>query len=231
MSKLFKFMPKNWPAGVAGAVGVSLVIGLFTGTTGPSIMVSAVLAGIFSFATIFLLALHDALLSARVKADAPIAWDVWMNGVKIGCITDAQYAAIQRHAFSSGRWVGAQTLNLGRVALNIAGKLFVGVPLLMFWVLLVAGIATPESLTEIAQAWRDADLATMKASFGTLLHFVAMVSILSVAIMFILGFRFGLRNYYTEFIARMIRQQCNTPTEGDIHLSKIDMTADVVPHS
>jgi len=231
MSKLFVFMPKKWPVGVAGAVAVSLILGYFTGTIWSSLIVSAVLAGITAFATLFFIALHDARLTARVKDDAPFAWDVWMNGVKIGRVTDAQYAAIQLYAFGDGRVVVAQALNLGRVALNIAGKAFVAVPLLMFWLIVVASIATPESITALVEAWRTADLAALTASFRTLFYMVAMVSLLAVAITFAIGYRFGLRNHYAEAVARMIRQQCNTPAEGDIHLSKIDMAAAVVSHS
>ena len=220
-----KVMPKSWPAGVAGAVVVSLILGLFTGMAWPSLIVSAMLAGIAAFGSIFFLARHDARLTARFKDDAPFAWDVWMNGIKIGLITYAQYAAIQRYAFGDGRLVIAQALNLGRVALNIAGKVFVGVPLLMFWLLVVASIATPEAITEFAQAWRTANLADLTDSLRGLFHLVAMVSVMTVGVMCAIGYRFGFRNHYGEAVARMIRQQCNTPTEGEIHLSKVTRDA------
>ena len=51
-----KVMPKSWPAGVAGAVVVSLILGLFTGMAWPSLIVSAMLAGIAAFGSIFFLA-------------------------------------------------------------------------------------------------------------------------------------------------------------------------------
>lgn len=219
-------LPRHWPFSVAGAVAISSMLGYLTGATWQSLMVSAVVSGIAAFAAIFFIGRHMSHVSARLNDDAPFSWDVWMNGVKIGLMTDAHYAIIQRHALDDGRLMLAQALNLGRVALNVAGKIFVGVPLLMFWVLVVASLASPQPT--IAQAWHTLDLVAIRESLRTFVHVIAAVSVVSVGISFVLGYRFGFRNHYSEAVARMIRQHCNTPTEGDISLARIVRASDVI---
>lgn len=230
MSNDFKFMPKSWPVGVAGAFPISLALSYFAGETWPNAIISAAISSIAAFAVIFFLGRRDARLAERMSVRASLAWDVWMNGVKIGVITDAQYAAIQRAAFGDGSLVVAQALNLGQVALDIAGKVFVGVPLTMFWLLAAASVAAPESITGLA-ALRSADLAALVTSSDNLLRLVGVVTAMSVILLFAFGHRFGFCNCYGEAVARMVRQQCGVPSEGDIRLSKVEMTADVATHN
>lgn len=52
----------------------------------------------------------------------------------------------------------------------------------MFWLLVVASIATPEAITEFAQAWRTANLADLTDSLRGLFHLVAMVSVMTVGV-------------------------------------------------
>lgn len=226
-----KSLPKKWPLGVAGAIGSGIIVGCITQTTLQGVLESAAAAGITSFLTIFFVARHDARLARRQKGDKPFAWDVWMNSVKVGCITDAQYAAIQRAAFGDGRLVVAQALNLGRVALNIVGELLVKVPLLLFWLLVLTTIISPESITEIAEAWRTVEPDQLTAGVVILARLGVVAASLLLLIQLAIGGRFGFRNHYSQEVARQIRQQCNTPTEGDIHLSMVDMNADYVVRS
>lgn len=232
MNTVFKDMPKNWAVSIAVTVAVCLILSLVIGTM-PwyRAMLAAVSAGIGAFASIFLIARRDARLTARMKDDAPSVWDVWMNGVQIGQITDAQYAAIQLHAFRDLRLAVAQALNPGSVALYVAGKVFVGVPLLLFWLLVVTLMVDPECYAEIVQVLRTADLADLTARFGNRVLLVPTLSILTVGLMVVLGSRFGFRNHYAETVARMIRQLCDTPAEGDVHLSRRDTATDTVAHS
>lgn len=214
-------LPKRWPVGVAGATAASFILNYFTGTDWPRLIVFSMLAAAGAFVALFFIARYDARLAARMEDDASFVWGVWMNGVKIGSITDAQYAAIQRHAFGNARLVVAQVLNLGHVALYIAGKVFVSVPLLMFWLAVATVALVPESIIEIVQVWRTAEPAALVESLRNLFHLVATVSVVAVGVMVTLGYRFGFCNHYDQAVADMIRRQCNTPTEGSISLSKI----------
>jgi hypothetical protein len=219
---LARKLPNHLLIGVAGAVALATLMTIIDGsTTWPILVVSAVIAGITSFTAIFLLDRQDARLASRVTDDAScITWDVWMNDCKIGLIHDAQYAQMQRFAFRDGRMLFAQVLNLSRVALNIATKGLVGVPLMMFWLLVIASLPTTESITEIAATWQTAGLASIMDSLRFLFSTVVMLYVLSVGFMFAFGYRFGFRNCYAEAVARMIRRHLNMPIEGDMRLSK-----------
>ena len=77
----------------------------------------------------------------------------------------------------------------------------------------------------IYEAMQPQDVGDLTDSLRGLFHLVAMVSVMTVGVMCAIGYRFGFRNHYGEAVARMIRQQCNTPTEGEIHLSKVTRDA------
>nr|WP_312130836.1 hypothetical protein [Stenotrophomonas pavanii] len=221
---ILKAMPKNWRYGVACSVAAGLILGFLTGKSIPLIIASGVLAGIAAFIAVYFIAKHDVHLRGRVEANAPFAWDVWMNGVKIGFITDAQYAAMQREAFGDIRLVVAQALNVGRVALNIAGNIAIAVPVVVFWIIVVAMLVSPETVKELWGTLLAADLEAQMESLRYLIHLVVMSCIAATALMGAMQFRFGFRNRYTETVAGMIRQLCNTPMEADVYLSKFEMT-------
>lgn len=207
-------LPKNWPVSVAGAFAFGILFNYFTGTDWPSLIFFSVAAAAGAFVSLFFIGRYEAGLDARMNGDMPFVWEVWMRGVKIGTITDAQYAAIQRCVFSDSRLVVAQVLNLVRVALNIVGKAFVSVPLLMFWLAVVAVVLAPESIS-------IPEPDALAESLRNLFQMVAVMSVAVVGAMVVLGYRFGFRNHYGDAVADMIRRQCNTPTEGSIYLSKV----------
>jgi hypothetical protein len=220
MKKCLNSMPTNWPIGVVAGAAISVLFGYIAGMAWQNMAVSAAISSIITFVTIFLLSRHDASLAARATGDTPFTWDIWMNGCKVGEINDVKYAQIQRSAFGNGNVVIAQMLNLGRVALNIVGKGLVDVPLLMFWLCVIFSIAAPESMGDVAAAWRAADLVSIMQIFHSLLNMAVIFYIVSIGVMFFLGYRFGFRNSYAEVVERTIRQELNIPYEGDLHLSK-----------
>ena len=224
MHEFFKDMPKYWPVGVAVPVGICLFLSDFTGTHWPRLILWAAMVAIAAFTTMLILARHSAALKARLSDDAPFAWEVWMNGVQIGLITDGQYASIQRAAFGSGRLIVGQLFNLVHVALTIARRVFVAVPLLMFWLLVMASVVTPETVIEVGQALSITDPAELANGLRPLYRWGFMMILISVSIMLGLGYRFGFRNHYDEAVGHMIRKHCNTPAEGNIKLSKVYLT-------
>lgn len=92
-----------------------------------------VMAGIYIVAIDYLLQRQDASYTKRIEANESSQWDVWMNGVKVGWVADAEYAAKQQIAFRDGLNALSQLINAGHVAMNVLGKLFISVPSIVFW--------------------------------------------------------------------------------------------------
>jgi hypothetical protein len=75
---------------------------------------------------------YDDTLSRRIAATTSQRWDVVLNDVRLGTVTDAEYAAILQRVFRDGRVAGAQLLNLSHVAMRVMGRLIVLIPFLFF---------------------------------------------------------------------------------------------------
>lgn len=231
MKKFTKVMPKNWSFSVAGAFTFGLIFNYFAGTDWLRLIVFSVLAAAGACASLFFMNRHDVSLISRTRGSM-LVWDVWISGGKIGTITDSRYAEIQRTAYGDGRLIFDQIINLSHVVLNVIVKVLISVPLLMFWLFVVISIATPESITEIAHAWRTADPVALADNMRILFQRAIMFfSVLTVGILLAFGHRFGFRNLYSEAVVQMIRQHFNLHTDGIIHLSKIEKTVEQVAHS
>lgn len=215
-----KVMPKIWLIGVTGAGAVSLALSYVMDVEWPGLAISLTTSMAGATVALFFVGRYEAGLTARVQGDVQYVWDVWMNDIKIGTLTDAQYAAMQREAMGDPRLILAQLFNLGHVLLNVAGRVCAMVPMLTIGMAAVAAFVVPDSLAEFAQTWRTVEPAALIAGLQNLFEMVALVSVVWVAFKAVSGHRFGFCNQYAKSVARMIRQQCNTPTEGDIHLTR-----------
>ena len=100
-------------------------------------------------------------------------------------------------------------------------------PLLVFWAAVALAIFSPESYTETVREFQKADPAAITSAARSLLQLTLTVMFLAVGGMVMMGYRFGFRNHYSEAVNRMLRQQCNTPADGDVHLWR--MATDAAP--
>lgn len=195
------------------------------------IIVAAIaLTGLTAILSTFFVERYEARLTARVMSEVGPDWTVSMNGVQIGQITDSQYAAIQRQVMLDRRLAFTQAVNAGVVALNIVGKVFLYAPLALFWLVVAALASMRNSMQEISQLGMIANAHMLIESAGFLVPVAVMLILMWVLFMVVAGRRFGFRNVYGESVARLIRQKCNTPTEGAVHLSRIGRSFETVAH-
>jgi hypothetical protein len=218
--KVTRVMPKNWPISVVGVGVVSLAVSYGMDVTWPGLAISVMSAMVGAAVALYRLGRYEAGLAERVMGNAPFVWDVWLNGIRIGTISDSQYAGMQRDAMRDARLIFAQLVNLGHVALNVAGCVCATVPRLAIWLAAAAVFVMPDALVDVALAWRTAEPDTLIAGLRNLFELVAVASVLWVAFRVINGYRFGFCNQYDKAVGRMIRQQCNTPTVGELRLTR-----------
>jgi hypothetical protein len=153
----------------------------------------------------------------RIKANETTLWDVWVNGVKVGTVTDARYAAIQQHVYGDSRHAMAQFLNVGQMALVVIDKLVRTMTLLLIWFAVV--------LTVFVPAWYLLPAQEFQPAFATAIAQIAWLSVMTLGIRAVLGARFGFKNCYAAAMGRLLRQHCNTPAEGEVRLSRISAGA------
>lgn len=219
---LTKTLPKYWPMAIATAAAGSLFLSYLDGTTWLISMVVACIAAATAFATIAAFSTIDARLVARIAGDAPVEWIASMNGVKIGTITDTQYAMMRRFALGDGQLLVAQVLNLMTVVLTLTKAVLLGLPLAAFWLVVAVALLEPSLLVQSIETLRSAEPSSVVAGLRGTLPILAGFGILAFGVAIAAGRRFGFRNHYAEAISNMIRRQCNTPTMGSVDLVKMD---------
>ncbi len=200
------------------AVVFTFAFGAYSGL--PSLALTMLLAAIFNIIIGGLADRHDAGLTKRMEADAPITWDVWINDVQVGTVTDAQYAAMQRHAARDGRNAAAQLFNLGKMALSVIDKLMIAVPLTCFWTAIAMAAFSPDTFIQIAQELQTTGPTAITAAVRSFMQVGVLVFAILVAMMVAMGLRLGFKNCYAVAVNRMLRRHCNTPVEGDVRLSR-----------
>ncbi|SFU34120.1 hypothetical protein SAMN05216339_101425 [Nitrosomonas eutropha] len=214
---------KRWSLSAMIAVPFSLilVLSLDIYNDWPDLLYVVVMAMAGNFFFNFLADRHDKRLIARIKADQPIMWNVSMNSVEIGKVSDSQYAAMQRMASRDGRIALAQFFNLGRMALVVVEKLLFAIPFLVFWMVVALAIISPESYTDLVREFQKADPAEITSAMRSFLQTAMTMMFVVFGVMIVMGYRFGFRNHYSEAVNRMLQQHCNTPAKGDVQLRQM----------
>ena len=126
--------------------------------------------GAFAVAIVYVVesahARYAGALSARIEtADSP-TWDVEVNQVKAGTITDADYAAIRLRVFYDFRTYVSQLMNLFRVALNSFDYCYRAIPLGLFWVAVGLAVFSPEMLSSVLTAIHDGRMNDVQRSMS-----------------------------------------------------------------
>ncbi|SYY08070.1 Uncharacterised protein [Acinetobacter baumannii] len=120
--------------------------------TGTVALIFAALA----FLVIYRLRRKREEFQARIAEDRPTTYTVILNDVQVGTLRDAEYARMQLAAMDDLRVFVAQVLNVARVVLNMAGKLLVAVPFIVFWLFAGAALFSPESFTDSVASLKNA---------------------------------------------------------------------------
>lgn len=158
-------------------------------------------------------------LAARIEANDSFAWDVEVNQVKVGSISDADYAVIRHVVFSDVRVYVAQVVNLLRMALNLFDYCYRAIPLGIFWVGVALAIFSPETISSVLAALQHATPGDMRNAVGTAGFMLAIMMMVSVTFHWVVGMsRFGFINRFDEAVGTAVRKHCGVAAEGSIVL-------------
>jgi hypothetical protein len=210
----WKIANKNVIAG--GCVAASLLAVLATmGMWAPALL----LAPVVGYGTAHLRYKYVASLQARANTPNSVEWDVELNGVKVGTVSDADYAAIRLQVFGDIWLYLAQVANVGRILLRIADSMITSIPIVAFWAMLGLGVFAPD---QCAIALADLRSVT-PAEIALFAHFVfgsmMVVGLLATAInVALLGANFGFVNQFSEAIALKLRHKLGVAAEGHLKL-------------
>lgn len=209
---------KRWAVGATAAVAFVASWAILGSHNSWLCLLFSAAAAAFYLALFRFMDHKDACFTRRMQANDVILWDVLVNGIKVGMITDAEYSAIQRDAFFDWRNAVGQSLNITKVALVILSKVVVGVPLVAFWVLATLAVFAPESLAETLQAFQAADAAQLPSIARALLHMGFVVVVLPIGVSLLFGANVGFINVYSAAVGKMLQGHFGIPADGDTYV-------------
>lgn len=206
-------------AGVATSVVTMLV------THRP--LYAAIFSGCVSFAVTVLGSRlereYRASLTARAEkvgqaTDAEITWEVRMNDVIAGHISDRELADIQGGVASDWRvWLS----QLG-VPIAMLDKLVLVVPAVAFWLIFALALLDPSSLIHTLTAISNASPGEIRHGMTNVLTALLMLGIMFVALTWIFqGYTFGLRNVASEEFGHRLRRRLNINAVGELRIARI----------
>lgn len=184
-----------------------------------AVVISSVIAYVVMLCT-----LGQKKLSLTSRIEAPVArrWDVHINGVGAGSISDEEYATIIHQVTFESRTYVAQLKNHAYMLMRVLDSLFIALPLTVFWAGLSLVVLQPDSARKFVASL----LVMTSAQVHTLLPGAAMViatvGMLTVLAHVICGRTFGGRNVLRDEVEHRVRLAVGCTADGAVRLMPDD---------
>ena len=180
-------------------------------------IISALLSGLFAGAVNHVRRIYTKTLEYRIASKPTKTYDVKMNNIYAGIISDADYAQIQLATINDVRVYLSQLSNVGRVFLNVLNHLFIAIPVFTFWAILILSVYAPSELVEVINKVKSPSdiLSIVQHIFQLLIPLLAMTYTVMLAARMNL---FGFVNEFSFAINKAIREKLEIATLGDIDL-------------
>lgn len=180
--------------------------------------VASLLAGTTAVAMCIARSRYLNSLQARIAAVNDIKWDFELNGVNVGAISDAEYAAIRLSVFLDRRNYVAQFMNVGKVGARAIDSICIGVPIAMFWLVVGVALIYPETFSAIYNELQTAGPDAILASVKIAAKLIGLCAMLFVLVNAMFGARFGFTNHFSEATGTALRKHFRQAAEGNISL-------------
>ncbi|OWJ92981.1 hypothetical protein B6S59_18675 [Pseudomonas sp. A46] len=203
------------------AVPVALLPVLLYGTpsSGYGIAYTLLLTAALTVAIGYARSRVDAGYEKRINAEAPINWEVKVNGVAVGHLNDADYAKLQKRVHQEPAVAIAQGKNFLKVAINVFSMYLTAIPLTLFWGSVLMLVISPESVHQVVAQMAQANPEQLTTGLtSTLQTLTILLAIAGFGVSTIFGPRFGAQDEYRKAVGELIRAHCKTPAEGRIDL-------------
>jgi hypothetical protein len=157
---------------------------------------------------------RDQELEKRASQPASFLWSVTVDGVSVGTLPDAQYAALFLSALRDWRTAWRYGLGLMRWLTGFAARIAWLVPLLIFWDLVWVAVTSPHAYLH------DVHRLVAHGPADFVSHITLAIALVVLAEM--VGFAAGLKslpNAYEHALHRMVRQEFALAAAGAITLA------------
>jgi len=165
-------------------------------------------------------------LRKRIETSSPISWDVALNNVKIGEISDEKYAYICLKTSTDKKTYIAQFLNALWVWLLKINDFIFTIPVAIFWMLFIFAIFEPDTLLNIFSNFSKESLAFQPYShFVNLCYSWLVLYMTFTGITIFLGHQpRGFINHFANQKNKLIREYLGIAAEGTLILRSFSYT-------
>jgi hypothetical protein len=176
---------------------------------------SAFIIGSLSF--VLLASKMQALARVQVTDESP-AWNVLINSVTAGQISNAAYASIRRDVLLDCRVYLAQLWNFFHVALRVFGDFLLAIPALMFWLVMACMVFAPGDFAQTVLALQKITPSMVAAIAFSVYQMVALLFIVFIGVTLVVGHPFGFIDRFDEAVGNGVRRAIKCSATGDIIL-------------
>lgn len=159
-------------------------------------------------------------LDNRISKNQDVMWDVLVNDVKVGSISDSEYASIRQNRLTDRRTYAPKAINVAQSFGNAILFVHTIVPAAFFWVGVVALLFSPEYMTNaLAEAHKlNHSEAVQRAVQGM----VMLISLTTMAYMIFDYLCYGIIDRIEEVVGADVRKHCSVAAEGKITLVRLN---------
>ena len=162
-------------------------------------------------------------LVTRIRAgDQDPEWNVLINGVTVGQISDSAYASIRRDVLMDYRVYLEQLGNFVYMTMRFIGNFMLAIPAFLFWVIFACAIFTPQSIAQAVTALQKITPAMVSAGALSTLEILTILFFVCIGLLLMLGLPFGFVNRFDEAVAKSVRRAVGCSATGDIFLVRFD---------
>ncbi|MEK8034267.1 hypothetical protein AACH06_25860 [Ideonella sp. DXS29W] len=155
-------------------------------------------------------------LQARVDANSAEQWDVRVNGVRIGSMRDAQYAATMASAYASAdTWI-AQARSLAWAHVRVIAQAFSLAPLFIVWAIVLAILFKPTELAHGIAVFQQQLLDPTLPLVPVIVEIFRLLLLVTLLMLAIHPGNYGIKNHFAEAVDLGLRRWFSVPADGAV---------------
>lgn len=161
-------------------------------------------------------------LDNRILKNQDVMWDVLVNDVKVGSISDSEYASIRQKRLTDRSTYTPKAINVATSFGNAILFVHSIVPVVFFWIAVVFYLFSPEFMTNAL-----AEAATHKVSHSEAVQnavqgMAMLISLSTMGYMIFDYLRYGIINRIEDVVGADVRKHCSVAAEGKITLVRLN---------
>lgn len=200
---------------IGAAIPLAFLVADLFGNGGlPELLLWAVLSAVFYTAAHLSITRYVTMLAKRVTQSEGENW-VDVGGVRVGALTDREYAMMHLDALRDPRVLAQQIFNIGAFLFRVASQQLVLVPVLFFWTFIGLALVSPSEIPELFKAI-TADGAEQAFNVGPLMSALLMTSVWGTLFAMVFGVRYGLRNCYADQVQKSVCRRVGITETSDV---------------